>query len=160
MGVGIEIPSPRQPCEFQSKKVGEWGTRPPCRKTWGTPSRRPRPRPTTPLAVRWLHHRRSVTLWLVSLERCAQPARRLDVVVSADLVSRPAVHDSLVPFTRRTVIRPATLDRRWLGSRVVSVLDSGAEGPGFKSQPRRCRVTVLGKLFAPIVPLFTKQRNW
>jgi len=48
----------------------------------------------------------------------------------------------------------------WLGSRVVSVLDSGAEGPGFKSQPRRCRVTVLGKLFAPIVPVFTKQRNW
>jgi len=43
----------------------------------------------------------------------------------------------------------------WLGSRVVSVLDSGAEGPGFKSQPRRCRVTVLGKLFTPIVPLFT-----
>jgi len=39
----------------------------------------------------------------------------------------------------------------WLGSRVVSVLDSGAEGPGFKSQPRRCRVTVLGKLFTPIV---------
>ena len=27
----------------------------------------------------------------------------------------------------------------WLGSRVVSVLDSGAEGPGFKSQSRRCR---------------------
>jgi len=35
----------------------------------------------------------------------------------------------------------------WLGSRVVSVLDSGTEGPGFKSQSRRCRVTVLGKLF-------------
>ena len=48
----------------------------------------------------------------------------------------------------------------WLGSRVVSVLDSGAEGPGFKSQSRRCRVTVLGKLFAPILPLFTKQQNW
>ena len=47
--------------------------------------------------------------------------------------------------------------RRSLGSRVVSVLDSGAEGPGFKSQPRCCRVTVLGKLFAPIVPLFNKQ---
>ena len=30
---------------------------------------------------------------------------------------------------------------------MVNVLDSGAEGPGFKSQPRRCRVTVLGKLF-------------
>jgi len=47
----------------------------------------------------------------------------------------------------------------WLGSRVVSVLDSGAERPGFKSQPRRCRVTVLGKLFTPIVPLFTRQRK-
>ena len=51
-------------------------------------------------------------------------------------------------------------ERRWLPSRVVSVLDSGAEGPGFKSQPRRCRVTVLGKLFTPTVPLFTKQQNW
>ena len=48
----------------------------------------------------------------------------------------------------------------WLGSRVVSVLDSGAEGPGFKSRSRRCRVTVLGKLFTPIVPLFTKRQNW
>jgi len=48
----------------------------------------------------------------------------------------------------------------YVGSRVVSVLDSGAEGPGFKSQPRRCRVTVLGRLFTPIVPLFTKQQNW
>jgi len=44
----------------------------------------------------------------------------------------------------------------WLGRRVVSVLDSGAEGPWFKSQSRRCRVTVLGKLFTPILPLFTK----
>jgi len=42
----------------------------------------------------------------------------------------------------------------------VSVLDSGAGGPGFKSQSRRCRVAVLGKLFTPIVPLFTKQQNW
>ena len=48
----------------------------------------------------------------------------------------------------------------WLGSRVVTVLDSGAEGPGFKSQSRRCRVKVLGKLFTPIVHLFTKQQNW
>jgi len=46
------------------------------------------------------------------------------------------------------------------GSRVVSVLDSGAEGPGFKSQSRRCRVTILGKLLTPIVSLFTKQQNW
>jgi len=44
--------------------------------------------------------------------------------------------------------------------RVVSVLDSCAEGPGLKSPSRRCRVTVLGKLFTPIVPLFTKQWNW
>ena len=29
-----------------------------------------------------------------------------------------------------------------------------------QSQVRRCRVTVLGKLFTPIVPLFIKQRNW
>jgi len=48
----------------------------------------------------------------------------------------------------------------WLGSQVVNVLDLGAEGPRFKSQPQRCRVTVLGKLFTPIVPLFTKQQNW
>jgi len=33
----------------------------------------------------------------------------------------------------------------WFSSRVVSVLNSDAKGPGFKSQPRRCRVTVLGK---------------
>ena len=45
-------------------------------------------------------------------------------------------------------------------SRVVSVLDSGTVGPGFKSPSRCCRVTVLGKLFTPIVPLFTKQQNW
>jgi len=33
--------------------------------------------------------------------------------------------------------------RGWLASRVVSMLDSGAVGPGFKSQLRHCRVTVL-----------------
>ena len=47
-------------------------------------------------------------------------------------------------------------DSKWLGSRVVSVLESGAEGPGFESQSQRCLVTVLGKLFTPILPLFTK----
>jgi len=47
----------------------------------------------------------------------------------------------------------------WFGSRVISVLDLGAEGPGFISQPRRCRVIVLGKLFTPIVPVFAKQQN-
>jgi len=34
---------------------------------------------------------------------------------------------------------------------VVSVLDSDAEGLGFKSQSQRCRITVLGNLFTPIV---------
>ena len=29
-------------------------------------------------------------------------------------------------------------DKGWLGSRVVSMLDLGAEGPAFKSQLRRC----------------------
>ena len=48
----------------------------------------------------------------------------------------------------------------WPGSRVVGVLDPGAEGPGFKLQLRRCRVTVLGKLFTPIVLLSPKQQNW
>ena len=32
--------------------------------------------------------------------------------------------------------------------------------PGFKSESLCCRVTVLGKLFTPIVPVFTKQQNW
>ena len=49
---------------------------------------------------------------------------------------------------------------RSLASRVVSVLDSGTEGPGFKSQPQCCWVAVSGKLFTPIMPLFTKPRNW
>jgi len=61
---------------------------------------------------------------------------------------------------RRTDMVPfLDLCSGWLGSRVVSVLDSGAEGPGFKFQPRRCRVTVLGKLFTPIMRLFTEQQN-
>ena len=47
-----------------------------------------------------------------------------------------------------------------LGSRVVSVMDSGTIGPKFKSQLQCCQVTVLGKMFTPIVPLFNKQRNW
>jgi len=60
---------------------------------------------------------------------------------------------------RLVVVVVVVVVNGWLGSRVVSVLDSGAEGPGFKSQSRRCRVTVLGKLFTAIVPLFTKQQH-
>jgi len=58
--------------------------------------------------------------------------------------------DALISYTRLA---------GWLVSRVVNVLDSGAEGRGLKSQPRRCLITVLGKLFTLIVPLFTKQQN-
>ena len=74
-----------------------------------------------------------------------------------------SINSSSVTDTVRTHYELFTLYSSlpgWLGSWVVSVLDSGAEGPGFKSQPRRCRVTVLGKLFTPIVSLFTKQQNW
>ena len=68
--------------------------------------------------------------------------------------------DFITPFSIRQSVEGELYLHTKLGSRVVSVLDSGAEGPGFKSQSQRCRVTVLGKLFTPIVPLFTKQRNW
>ena len=69
---------------------------------------------------------------------------------------RAGVHTAADSTSREDT---ATYNNEWLGSRVVSVLNSGAEvsGPGFKLQPRRCRVTVLRKLFTPIVPLFTKQ---
>jgi len=82
-------------------------------------------------------------------------------------------HQQQVSVNKLTVILAFTLhffytdlfstlliSRELLGSRVVSVLDSGAEGPGFKSQLRRCRVTVWGRLSTPIVPLFAKQQNW
>ena len=66
-----------------------------------------------------------------------------------------------IPVRQRVIFKTAVLvygsvytevylhDGCRLGSPVVSVLDSGAEAPGFKSQSRRCRVTVLGKLFTP-----------
>jgi len=69
--------------------------------------------------------------------------------------------------TQRQLYRARPTDRikdiciaKWIGSQVVSVLDSGAEGLGYKSQSRRCWVTVSGKLFTPTVPLFTKQQDW
>ena len=39
------------------------------------------------------------------------------------------------------------------------MLDSGAVRHGFTSKLRRCRVTVLGRLFTHIVPLFTQQQK-
>ena len=74
------------------------------------------------------------------------------------IISWYATYDGGMPI-RRYVLRYRQVTNDF-GSRVVSVLDSGAEGPGFKSQPLRCRVTVLGKLFTLIVPLFAKQQNW
>jgi len=72
------------------------------------------------------------------------------------LVCRVVSHDKMTECTTThtlgVLIHGDYINFGWLGSRVVSVLDSGAEGPGFKSQSRRCRVTVLGKLFTPIVP--------
>jgi len=67
---------------------------------------------------------------------------------------------SLMQFLFNGLLFFSTVYPGWPGSRVVSVLDLGTEGPGFKSQPLHCWVTVLGKLFTPIMPLFTKQRNW
>jgi len=67
--------------------------------------------------------------------------------------------EGICRYTNVFIIIDVTIITGWLGSRVVSVLDSGAEGLGFKSRPPRCRVTVLGKLFTPIMPLFSKQRN-
>ena len=40
----------------------------------------------------------------------------------------------------------AFLHRSYISAAVVSMLYSGAERPGFKSQPRCCWVTVLGKV--------------
>jgi len=110
--------------------------------------------------------------------RCA--GERCDMLCTSGFVNRvmsahyrPGEGDTgrllikMIQGTRKSELRQravlkgsVVLNMGWLGSRVVNVLDSSAEGPGFKSQSRRCRVTVLGKLFTPIVPLFTKQQNW
>jgi len=67
--------------------------------------------------------------------------RRRARIATAQVRVLPQRHRANVPLSvagqNHTV--PGTYDLiGWLGSRVVSVLDSGAEGPGFKSQPRRC----------------------
>ena len=91
-----------------------------------------------------------------ALDRETQDLYNVTVVCTdRDLQAPRTSHRSVVPTKTRCYG-----NGRWLGSRVVSVLDSDAVGPLFKSQSRRCRVRVLGKLFAPVVPLFTKQRNW
>jgi len=47
-----------------------------------------------------------------------------------------------VTFSSDYHFRPSYIVTWWLSSRLVSVLDSGSEGPGFKSQSRRCRVSL------------------
>ena len=93
--------------------------------------------------------------------RVSTPAERQTMELSASQPQRCRPHRQRWSVTFCHLFLIVYIHKTgWLGSRVVSVLDSGEEGPGFKSQLRRCRVTVLGKLFTPIVPLFTKQRNW
>ena len=81
------------------------------------------------------------------------------IVVASAPGAPPVVYGPVSDFS--SIVNYSTASHAgWLDSRVVSVLDSSAEGLGFRSQPRCCWVTVLGKLFTLIVCLFTKQRNW
>jgi len=83
---------------------------------------------------------------MTSKGRIAADTCRIRLIISTArrifpiLYNWPAMSAKIAPF-------PGDMGPQsppgWLGSRVVSLLDSGAEGPGFKSQPRRCRVTVL-----------------
>jgi len=105
------------------------------------------------------------------LQRRAEPALTRSLAAAAaaaaaacigvaSYAAAPAAHVLPLDFQQFIFFLPHLGAYGWPSSRLVSVLDSGAEGPGFKSQPRRCHVTVIGKLITPIVPLFTKQRNW
>jgi len=86
----------------------------------------------------------SSTPWQITARHKVVPLGRTE---SPATMSLPT---SASAATRRPTIAKLILieGAGWLGSRVVSVLDSGAEGPGFKSQPRRCRVTVLGRAYS------------
>ena len=148
------------------------GSTSPDRRRRGRWNRRPRGeagRGATLYNYRRRRRRRRRRSLLAVSARIGEPAhtgarrRRSPAPLARDL-------DSLVAAAGRASARripPAVIMTAYwytatgrLGSRVASVLDSGTVGPGFKSQPRRCRVTVLGKVFTPIVPLFTKQQNW
>ena len=96
------------------------------------------------------------SFWLLWIH-CSTKAMKCIIITQYSRNISNAVSQSFPRWTGTVIVIVLVL---WLGSWVVSVLDSGAEGPGFKSQSRCCRVTVLGKLFTPIVPLFTKQQNW
>ena len=89
-------------------------------------------------------------------QSCTFYSNMHQIVCQLGLRPRPTGGAYSAPPDPVDVFRGLLVKGGWLGSRVVSVLDSGAERPGYKSQSR----TVLGKLFTPIVPLFTKQQNW
>ena len=84
---------------------------------------------------------RKCRIHLLNRRRHITPSRRRSI-------SDP-LHSRVTTVLVRSVNFTQLCSCGWLGSRVVSVLDSGAEGPGFKSQPRRCRVTVLANSSHP-----------
>ena len=119
------------------------------------------PPPTTPTK----HHQHELTVSAAAGQQHDQPAQthRCSILDGSDHSAVHSCQQDGFLFNDKTVrkqFRDSIDSARWLGSRVVSMLGSGAERTEFKSQPRRCRVTVLGKLFTPIVPLFDKQQNW
>ena len=97
-------------------------------------------------------------------------------MVRGDASERPQTRRKLIANGRKrseTVILAVSLAARAAPCRLnyTELVGSVAErlacwtqaqkGPGSnRSRDAVCRVTVLGKLFTPIVPLFTKQQNW
>ena len=65
-------------------------------------------------------------------------------------VSHTTASASLLQYTQRR-ISPG-----WLGSQVLAYSTQAQKSLG----SNRSRDAVLGKLFTPFVPLFTKQQNW
>ena len=106
----------------------------------------------------WSANRAS--LYMITLFKESAHAKYMHETHSLRIVVANSVSKKVIAYVLNADNGRYRLLRGWLGSRVVSVLDSSAEGPGFRSQSRRCRVTVLGKLLTPVVPLFTKQQNW
>jgi len=111
--------------------------------------------------TKWTHgqlcvQRTALLVWAAHLLAMIREVAPLGCSTSADRSSETGWNDAGDATPPRS---PRSLLLYSIGSsvaRVVSVLDSGAEGLGFKSQSRRCQITVLGKLFTPV----TKQGNW
>jgi len=77
---------------------------------------------------------------------------------------RNSAYDVTVHCNKRQTLQFLLVSTQQLGGLVAEWLACSTQaqkGLGSnRSRQRRCRVTVLGKLFTPIVPLFTKQQNW